>query len=237
MSGANVFIIGGEKKLYLDLQQLLSMDEMTVFRKENFQEATDFFELYQPHMVVLDCPAEGVDGLTHCQAIRTMYPELLMLVSERKDNNFHKLALDLGADSSMVSGDGAPLVAANIKALLRRFVLLQPDLQLQFGRVTVDAQRRDVFIDGQALALSTVEFQLFWSLAQKAGCVVSREVIHQDIYKTAYNGYDRSIDLYISRIRQKISNLSIAANCLKTVRGVGYQFIDDAGDQKLQIRN
>ncbi len=237
MSEATVFIIGGEKKFYLDLEQLLSMDEMEVYRKENFQEATIFFELYQPNMVVLGCPAEGVDGLTYCQAIRAMYPELLLLVSERKDNNFHKLALDLGADSSMVFGDGAPLVAANIKALLRRFVPSQPELQLRFGRLNVDAQRRDVFIDGQAVALSTIEFQLFWSLAQKAGSVVSREIIHQDIYNTTYNGYDRSIDLYISRIRQKISNHSGAANCLKTVRGVGYQFVDDAGGQKLQIRN
>ncbi|TKB24809.1 response regulator transcription factor [Desulfopila sp. IMCC35006] len=236
MSGATVFIIGGENKFYLDLQQLLSTDEMVVYRKENFQQAMDFFELYPPHMVVLDCP-EGVDGLTHCQTIRTIYPELLMLISERKNNSFHKLALDLGADSSMACGDGAPLVAANIKALLRRFIPKKPDLQLKFGRLTVDARRRDVFIDGQAIALSTVEFQLFWSLAQKAGSVVSREVIHQDIYNTRYNGYDRSIDLYISRIRQKIGNHTKAAKCLKTVRGVGYQFIDDAGGQNLRPKN
>lgn len=234
---SNCFIISGEKKFYLDLQQILSLDDMAVYRTGNFLEAKNCFAMHPPHMVILDCPAESIDGLTHCQAIRTAYSGLLMLISDRRDNNFHKLALDLGADSSMVCGDGAPLVAANIRALLRRFVPWQPELQLTFGSLTVDAQRRDVFIDGQAMALSTIEFQLFWSLARKAGCVVSREVIHQDIYNTTYNGYDRSIDLYISRIRQKIGTHSDAANCLKTVRGVGYQFIDNASGQRLQIKN
>jgi len=226
MSGVAVLIIGGEEKFYLDLEQHLNMGDMEVDRIESFQKATNNFELYQPCMVVLGCPAEGVSGLTYCQELRTLYSGLLVLVSEREDNNFHKLALDLGADASMVCGDGVPLVASLIKALVRRFVPLKPELQLTFGSLTVDAQRRDVFIDGQALALSSIEFQLFWCLAQKAGCVVSRKELHKDMYNTTYNGYDRSIDLYISRIRQKIGNYLVSAICLKTVRGVGYQFVD-----------
>ncbi|MBU0946437.1 MAG: response regulator transcription factor [Proteobacteria bacterium] len=227
MSGTTVLIIGGEEKFYLDLEQLLRMDDRLVTRTGHLQEVKNYVALSQPHMVVLDCPGEGVTGLTICQEIRTVYSGLLVLVSEREDNNFHKLALDLGADSSLAYDAGAPLIAANIKALLRRFVPLKPQLQLSFGGLTVDAQRRDVFIDGEALQLSTIEFQLFWSLAQKAGCVVSRQDIHKDIYNTTYNGYDRSIDMYISRIRQKIANYSKSVNCLKTVRGVGYQFVDD----------
>jgi DNA-binding response OmpR family regulator len=226
MSGPAVLIIGGDGKFYVDLEQHLNMDDLVVNRIEHFQQAINNFNLYQPCMVVLGCPAEGVSGLTHCQEIRTLYSGLLLLLSEREDNNFHKLALDLGADASMACGDGVPLVASLIKALIRRFVSLKPELQLTFGSLTVDAERRDVFISGQALALSTIEFQLFWCLAQKAGCVVSREELHKDMYNTTYNGYDRSIDLYISRIRQKIGNYQVSAICLKTVRGVGYQFID-----------
>jgi DNA-binding response OmpR family regulator len=227
MSGAAVLIIGGEGKFYLDLEQHLAMDDMVVNRVEHFQQTTNIFVLYQPHMVVLDCPTEGISCLTYCQEIRTFFSGLLLLVSEREDSNFHKLALDLGADSSMACDDGVPLIAALIKALIRRFVPLKPEQQLTFGNLTIDAQRRDVFIGGQALALSTIEFQLFWCLAKKAGCVVSRQELHKEMYNTAYNGYDRSIDLYISRIRQKIGNYPASAICLKTVRGVGYQFIDD----------
>ena len=226
MRSAAVLIIGGEGKFYLDLERYLSMDDLVVDRIEHFQKAINNFELYQPCMVVLGCPAEGVSGLTYCQEIRTLYSGLLLLVSEQEDNNFHKLALDLGADASMGCGDGVPLIVSLIKALMRRFIPLEPELQLTFGNVAVDAQRRDVFVGGQALSLSSIEFQLFWCLAKKAGCVVSREDLHKEMYNTTYNGYDRSIDLYISRIRQKIGNFPISTIGLKTVRGVGYQFID-----------
>ena len=106
MSGAAVLIIGGEGKFYLDLEQHLAMDDMVVNRVEHFQQTTNIFVLYQPHMVVLDCPTEGISCLTYCQEIRTFFSGLLLLVSEREDSNFHKLALDLGADSSMACDDG-----------------------------------------------------------------------------------------------------------------------------------
>lgn len=236
MSEATVIIIDGEGNFHLGLEQLLIRDDIAVNRVENLPKAIKSFEVYRPQMVILNCHAKGIGSLTTCQAIRTVYSGLLLLISQQKDNDFHKLALDLGADSSMAYGDGAPLVASNIKALLRRFVSLKPPGQLSFGRLTVDAQRRDVFIGRQAVALSTIEFQLFWSLAQKAGCVVSREEIHKDLYNTTYNGYDRSIDLYISRIRQKIAHYPEYAGCLKTVRGVGYQLIDDTDSRKLPIQ-
>jgi DNA-binding response OmpR family regulator len=78
-------------------------------------------------------------------------------------------------------------------------------LQLTFGRLTVNANRRDAFIAGRAAQLSTIEFQLIWSLAQKPGCVVTRDEIYRELYNADYKGYGRKIDLYISRIRQTIS--------------------------------
>ncbi len=128
-----------------------------------------------------------------------------------------------------------PLIAALIKALLRRFVPTKLVQQLTFGNVTIDAERRDAFIGGQALTLSSIEFRLFWCLAQKTGRVVSRDELHKDMYKTTYNGYDRSIDLYVSRIRQKFGNYPVSAIRLKTVRGIGYQLIDDTNCYNSEI--
>lgn len=221
------FIIGGAGKFYRDLEQHLKIDYMVVNRADFFPDLSNIFELYQPHIVMLNCSKEGVSGLTCCQQIRIFYSGLLLLISEQRDNNFHKLALDLGADSSMTCNDGVPLIAALIRALLRRFVPIKPEQQLTFGNVTIDAERRDSFIAGQPLTLSSIEFQLFWCFAQKAGRVVSRDELHKDMYTTTYNGYDRSIDLYASHIRQKIGNYPVSTICLKTVRGIGYQLIDD----------
>ena len=116
---------------------------------------------------------------------------------------------------------------ANVKALLRRFAPAKPPSAVTFGKLIVDANRRDVFVAGRAVQLSTIEFQLVWYLAQSPGCVVTRDEISLELYHTAYNGYDRNIDLYVSRIRQKIGDDPTAPRYLKTVRGVGYQFVGD----------
>ena len=148
----------------------------------------------------------------------------MVLVSENKDERFHILALDLGADAIFPRTTGAALVAAHIRALLRRFASTTPRV-LTFGRLTVDANQRDVYVAGQAANLSSQEFQVIWYLACNPGCVVSRDEIYRDLRNAAYNGYDRSIDVYVSRIRQKIGGLPSSSSYLKTVRGVGYQFV------------
>ncbi|MGB3211742.1 MAG: response regulator transcription factor [Desulforhopalus sp.] len=147
------------------------------------------------------------------------------MVSAQESIHFQTLALSLGADASLISSGGAQLAAANIQALLRRF-LPKASQQLLFGSLIINKGKREVFVSGKAASLSTLEFQLLGSLAQRAGCVVSRDEIHKEIYNTDYNGYDRGIDLCISRIRQKIGDPPNTPRYLKTVRGVGYQFVD-----------
>lgn len=220
-----VLVISQTIELYSDLKHLLGQDDIISCQVQHWEEATTFFESEQTQLIVLDCPGAGVDGLAVCQAIRARYSGLLVLVSENEDERFHVLALNLGADASLPNLAGVSLITATIKALLRRFAPTEPPAVLNFGKLSVDAKRRDVFIEEQAVLLSTIEFQLFWFLAQKSGCVVSREEIHRELYQAAYNGYDRNIDLYISRIRQKIDDDSKYPRYLKTVRGIGYQFM------------
>ena len=92
------------------------------------------------------------------------------------------------------------------------------------GSLTVDASRREALLDGAPLELTTVEFDLLWFLANHAGVVLSRNDIHLHLYKTEYDGFDRSIDVYISRIRKKLGDDPADPKVLKTVRGVGYLF-------------
>jgi DNA-binding response OmpR family regulator len=149
----------------------------------------------------------------------------MILISCQNDAEYHTLALGLGADASLSAEHGTSLIAANVQAMLRRCEALHPAKKLTFGQLTIDSSKREAFIAGEAVSLSTIEFQLIWLLARRQGSVVSREEIHLELYKKAYNGYDRSIDLYISRIRQKIGDDPNSSRYVKTVRGVGYQFI------------
>jgi two-component system, OmpR family, response regulator RstA len=227
MGQTTVALIAGNTKIYSDLKHLLGKGDILLRQVEQWEGMLSLFKTDSPHLIILDCPGSGVDGLAMCQEIRADYSGLLVLVSENVDERFHVLALDLGADAFLPRKAGSLLVAANIRALLRRFAPARPPSVLTFGRLTVNANRRDAFIAGRAAQLSTIEFQLIWSLAQKPGCVVTRDEIYRELYNADYKGYDRKIDLYISRIRQKIGDDSTSPRHLKTVRGVGYQFVGD----------
>jgi DNA-binding response OmpR family regulator len=230
IKASTVLLISRKTQLYADLKRLLKEMPFQVSQVAQWEdaEADMAAEVAPPHLILLDCTGAGMNGLMICQEIHNHYAGLLVLISENKDERFHRLALDLGADASLCTSAGAPLLVANIKALLRRFGPVTPPSVISFGKLTVDANRRDAFMASQAANLSTIEFQLIWYLAQKSGCVVSREEIYQELHSSTYNGYDRRIDVYMSRIRQKIGDDPTAPSYLKTVRGVGYQFMANA---------
>jgi two-component system response regulator RstA len=225
MPELTVLLVAKMAGIFPQLQELLEKEGICTYQTDNWHSTTSAADNEQVQLIVLHCPSSGVGGLTLCQEIRTSYSGLLVLVSDSADEQFHVLALDLGAEASLTQSAGAVLLAANIKALLRRFAPVKVAPIQTFGTLTVDANRRDVYVGDQAMQLSTLEFNLLWLLVGNVGCVFSREDIHQQIYHTPYNGYDRNIDLYISRIRQKIGDDPALPRYLKTVRGVGYQFV------------
>ncbi|MDA3902260.1 MAG: response regulator transcription factor [Desulfuromusa sp.] len=225
MNQTTVLLISKRAEINTDIKQLLEQDNIRTCPVGRWEQAQTFIVSEQPQLILLDSPGPVVAGLTACREIRTSYQGLLMLLFGDADENLHTLALSMGVDSSLPCDSGLQLITAQIKALLRRFASSEPPAVQTFGRLTIDANKRDVFVADQAAQLSTVEFNLFWSLVKKAGCVVSRSDIHRDLYNSPYNGYDRGIDIYISRIRQKIGDDPITPRYLKTVRGAGYQFV------------
>ncbi len=88
--------------------------------------------------------------------------------------------------------------------------------------LTVNASRREASLKERLLDLTSTEFDLLWYLARKAGFVVSRDDLYREVFHSEYNGVDRSIDVYISRIRQKLGDDPARPYYLKTVRGEGY---------------
>ena len=225
MNKVNILFLGNESKCYQDLRQVLTANGMEVTRVDSITKEDGVLTSVSPHLVIVYSPQEGVSGLAFCQELRSFYTGLMVLVSCQKDTEFHTLALGLGADASLSAEQGTSFIAANIHAMLRRCEALNPTKKLTFGPLTIDSSKRDAYVGDEAASLSTIEFQLIWLLARRQGSVVSREDIHRELYKTGYNGYDRSIDLYISRIRQKIGDDPNSSRYVKTVRGLGYQFI------------
>lgn len=225
MNKSTVLLISPRAEMVFDIKQQLEQDNIRTNQVDRWVQAQTTIGSEIPQLILFDSSGPGVVGLTVCQEIRCRYQGLLMLLSGDSDEHLHSLALSMGVDSSFAGDTSSTLLAAQIKALLRRFAPPKPRAVQVFGNLTVDANKRDVFVAEQAAQLSTIEFNLFWSLVQNAGSVVSRDDIHQGLYNCSYNGYDRGIDIYVSRIRQKIGDDPIMPRYLKTVRGAGYQFV------------
>jgi DNA-binding winged helix-turn-helix (wHTH) protein len=102
--------------------------------------------------------------------------------------------------------------------------------QIRVGQLMVDASLRTVSLAGKPIDLTTMQFELLWHLAKRSGRVVSRDELYDALYNEKYNGFDRSVDVYISRIRQQLMDDVDNPSFLKTIRGVGYLFVGHDGN-------
>jgi two-component system, OmpR family, response regulator RstA len=120
------------------------------------------------------------------------------------------------------------VLLARVQALLRRGGAAPPPSErLQVGPLEIDRPAREALVRGQRLTLTSGEFDLLWLLASHAGSVLSREAILERLRGVEYDGIDRSVDLRISRLRQKIGALGVSGEIIKSVRGVGYLYRRD----------
>lgn len=182
----------------------------------------------QPDLVILDIMLPNKDGFRICREVREhaskAYTGPILMLTARDEDMDQLYGLQLGADDYVNKPAKPPLLLARIHALLRRSQPTNGSVthatSLDFDELQIDTRCREVRVNNQAIALSTAEFNLLQLLAEYAGTVLSRDDILLHLRGIDYDGTDRSIDLRVSRLRQKLGH----KNLIKTVRGKGYLF-------------
>ncbi|MDJ0839917.1 MAG: response regulator transcription factor [Acidobacteriota bacterium] len=183
-----------------------------------------------PDLVVLDIMLPGLDGLKVCQQIRPAYKGPVLMLTALDDEIDEVVGLEIGADDYMAKPVRPRLLVAHINALLRRSAGEPENTEvsgtpLSVGDLVLDSGSREVRRNGEALDLTTAEFDLLELLMQKAGNIVSREQIYEELRGMEYDGIDRSIDLRVARLRKKIGDDGKHPSVIKSVRGVGYLMV------------
>jgi DNA-binding response OmpR family regulator len=176
-----------------------------------------------PDVVLLDSRILPSGGYDVCREIRPRYNGPILFLGWEQGEAAQLLALERGADEYITMPVSPKLLAAIINAHLSRGRTSYH--QVRAGQLMVDASRREVVLDGQPIDLTTVQFDLLWYLAKHSGRVVSRKELYEALFHENYNGFDRSVDVYISRIRNQLRDDPERPGYLKTVRGVGYLFV------------
>lgn len=184
----------------------------------------------RPDLVILDVMIPGLNGMDVCRQVRRQFAGLILMLTARDDDIDQILGLELGADDYVKKPVEPRVLLARIRALLRRAdqPVVSDSNRLVFGAFSIDPAARRVTLGGTTIELTTLEFDLLWTLASAAGTVLTREVIFANLRGIEYDGLDRSIDLGISRLRAKLNDTATPPTKIKTVRGKGYLFVRDA---------
>lgn len=189
-----------------------------------------------PDMVILDLMLPGRDGLSVCRDVRPHYNGPILILTAKEDDMDQVAGLEMGADDYVKKPVEPRVLLARIRALFRRAcpepVLEKADTapvkKLVFDDLEINNASRTVRLGGDAVDLSTTEFDLLWLLASRAGEVLDREFLCRTVKGVEYDGMDRSIDVAVSRLRRKMNDSSDQPYRIKTVWGSGYLFAADA---------
>ncbi|MDY6922137.1 MAG: response regulator [Pseudomonadota bacterium] len=191
----------------------------------------------QPDLVVLDLMLPGADGLEVCKSVRDKFNKPILMLTARTDDVDQVLGLEMGADDYVAKPVKPRVLLARIRALLRRSDSADAQQEkaggdagknrLEFGDLVIDNSAREVWLGGDAVDLTSAEYDLLWLLASNAGTILSREEIFERLRGIQYDGQDRSIDVRVSRIRPKVGDDPMNPRRIKTVRSKGYLFVRD----------
>lgn len=184
---------------------------------------------YSPDAILIDLERPTVKSISICRELRCAFDGPILVLAAQANDVIQLLGLEMGADDFLFKPQSDALLLTKLRAFLRRSEELGQRQRkfVQLGDLTIDATRREVWSAGSPVSLTSREFDLLWCLAENVRSILSREEIHQALYKREYNGYDRSIDIYVSRVRQKIGDDPVNPRYLKTVRGSGYLLVED----------
>lgn len=183
----------------------------------------------KPSVVLLDVMLPGIDGLEICRQLRAVADTPVIMVTARGEEADRVLGLEGGADDYVVKPYSSREVLARIRAQHRRAMgkVGPGSPAISVGGLRLDSQAMNATLDGAPLSLTTYEFLLLRALAERAGRVLSREQLVDLVRGSADEAFERSVDVHISHLRQKLNDDPRNPRRLKTVRGVGYILVPE----------
>jgi len=178
----------------------------------------------RPDIVLLDLQLPQLDGIAVCRELRARSDVPILMITARVEEADRVLGLELGADDYIPKPFSSRELLARMRAQVRRARgQAGPDTaSIAVGALVLEPATLVAMLDGRPLSLTTHEFNLLRALAERAGRVLSREQLLYALRGNTEDTFDRSIDVQISRLRQKLGDDSRNPRLLKTVRGVGY---------------
>ncbi|MFQ5523307.1 MAG: response regulator transcription factor [Acidimicrobiia bacterium] len=179
-----------------------------------------------PDLVVMDLGLPDMDGTELLRMIRAVSEVPVVVITARGADEVVVKTLDAGADDYLVKPFSVSQLEARVRAVLRRGAANSSGATIRVGGLEIDVAAREAKLDGDLLDLSPKEFDLLRVLAERTGQVVSKRELMAEVWREPYGGSERTIDVHLSWLRQKLGESAQEPRYLHTVHGVGVKLVD-----------
>ncbi len=226
MQETSILIADDERDIIEMLKYTLTKEGYTVIAAEDGIETIKKAEKYKPEIILLDIMMPKMDGIEVCRSLRskTEFKDTIIIILTARGEEYSEVAgFDAGADDYVTKPVKLRSLMSRLSALQRRGTKTDPDL-LSLPPLTIDREKYVLTIEDKEIRLPRKEFELLYLLASNNNKVVTRDRIFEAIWGKDVVVVDRTIDVHIRRLRQKIGK-----GFIQTVKGVGYKFVSDPG--------
>ena len=220
-----ILVVDDKLELRTLLKSYLTQEGFDVVTADDGQEALFVARHEKPNLIILDLMMPEMGGYEFMRSYNREADTPVVILTAKIDENDKVLGLELGADDYVTKPFSPRELTARVRAVLRR-AEKQTSVQeiLRFGPIELDWAGRTTTVNGQLVVLTPSEFSLLGTLMATPGRVFSRLELLDRLQGTAYEGYERTIDVHIRNLRAKIEPDSANPIYIETVYGAGYRF-------------
>jgi DNA-binding response OmpR family regulator len=227
----NILIIDDDKKLNALLSEYLQKSGFQVASAVDPQSGMKALRTTNPELIILDIMLPEKDGFEVCKEIRQEYSVPIIMLTARGDVTDRIVGLEMGADDYLPKPFEPRELLARIQSVLRRSNKIEKKEIITCRDLSVDLKRQTMTLYGKPREITTTEFKILALLIKHPGRVYSRDTLVDTLRGIEWEAYDRSVDVLISRLRQKLDDHPKNPRFIKTVHGTGYSFIGVEEDE------
>lgn len=227
MNKNKILIIDDDPKLNDLLNGYLSKFGYKSISATHPHEGIKLLKEESPDLVILDIMMPDMDGFEVCKEIRKDNNTPIIMLTARGELTDKVVGLELGADDYLPKPFEPRELVARIQTVLRRIQPSAPFAKIKLGDLELFPEKYQAWNKDKLLDLSALEFNLLMLFVQSKEKVLSRDQLMDNLHGVDWSVYDRSIDVLVSRLRQKLGDDPKSPVFIKTIRGLGYKFIGE----------
>ena len=225
---STILLVDDEDAVQKLLTFPLERDGFTVVAAYDGRQALELFARHRPGFVILDVMLPGTDGIAVCRALRKRSDVPILMLTARVEESDKLSGLSVGADDYVTKPFSPRELVARVHAILRRAGAGGPPTpRIVRGDLLMDIERHQVFASGREVRLTVVEYKLLQALMEFPGRVFTREQLLTHVY--AFDEavvIDRTVDVHVGKLREKLGDDPVRPRYIETVRGVGYRLLE-----------